>query len=109
MSRNESIPEPIAGMATDINFLLSAAANALVTTPLRSYKFLSPPNTCVTTAGNLSHYQCVVHVCSPIWTDRKTIEDFKYDLSGVVTNALVAADSRKMKSVAIPAIGSGYN
>jgi hypothetical protein len=37
MSRNESIPEPIAGMATDINFLLSAAANALVTTPLRSY------------------------------------------------------------------------
>jgi O-acetyl-ADP-ribose deacetylase (regulator of RNase III) len=74
---------------------------------IKDHKFLSPHNTCVTTAGNLSHYQCVVHVCSPIWTDRKTIEDFKYDLSGVVTNALVAADSRKMKSVAIPAIGSG--
>ena len=74
---------------------------------IKDHKFLSPHNTCVTTAGNLSHYQCVVHVCSPIWTDRKTIEDFKYDLSGVVTNALAAADSRKLISVAIPAIGSG--
>ena len=74
---------------------------------IKDHKFLSPHNTCVTTAGNLSHYQCVVHVCSPVWADRKTIEDFKYDLSGVVTNALVAADSRKLKSVAIPAIGSG--
>ena len=69
--------------------------------------FLFPHNTCVTTAGNLSRYQCVVHVCSPVWADRKTIEDFKYDLSGVVTNALAAADSRKLISVAIPAIGSG--
>ena len=74
---------------------------------IKDHKFLSPHNTCVTTAGNLSHYQCVVHVCSPVWAHRKTIEDFRYDLSGVVTNALVAADSRKMKSVAIPAIGSG--
>ena len=74
---------------------------------IKDHKFLSPHNTCVTTAGNLSHYQCVVHVCSPVWADRKTIEDFRYNLSGVVTNALVAADSRKMKSVAIPAIGSG--
>ena len=74
---------------------------------IKDHKFLSPHNTCLTTAGNLSHYQCVVHVCSPVWAHRKTIEDFRYDLSGVVTNALVAADSRKMKSVAIPAIGSG--
>jgi O-acetyl-ADP-ribose deacetylase (regulator of RNase III) len=74
---------------------------------IKDHGFLSPHNTCVTTAGNLSRYQCVVHVCSPIWTDRKTIEDFKYDLSCVVTNALVTADSRKLKSVAIPAISSG--
>ena len=74
---------------------------------IKDHKFLSPHNTCVTTAGNLSRYQCVVHVCSPVWADRKTIEDFRYNLSGVVTNALVAADSRKLISVAIPAIGSG--
>ena len=74
---------------------------------IKDHGFFSPHNTFMTTAGNLSRYQCVVHVCSPVWADRKTIEDFKYDLSDVVTNALVAADSRKMKSVAIPAIGSG--
>ena len=74
---------------------------------IKDHGFLSPHKTCVTTAGNLSHYQCVVHVCSPVWADRKTIEDFRYDLSGVVTNALVAADSKKMGSIAIPAIGSG--
>lgn len=68
---------------------------------------LSPHKTCVTTAGNLSNYQCVVHVCTPVWANRKTIEKFKGDLSGIVTNALVAADSRKMGSIAIPAIGSG--
>ena len=74
---------------------------------IKDHGFFSPHNTFMTTAGNLSRYQCVVHVCSPIWADRKTIEDFKYDLSGVVTNALVTADSKKLKSVAIPAIGSG--
>lgn len=74
---------------------------------IKDREFLFPHNTCVTTAGKLSHYQCIVHVCSPAWARRKTIEDFKKDLSGVVTNALVAADSRKMGSIAIPAIGSG--
>jgi len=74
---------------------------------MKDHGLLSPHNICVTTAGNLSHYQCVVHVCSPVWADRKTIEKFKGDLSGVVTNALVAADNRKMGSIAIPAIGSG--
>jgi O-acetyl-ADP-ribose deacetylase (regulator of RNase III) len=68
---------------------------------------LSPHKTYVTTAGNLSHYQCVVHVCSPVWANRKTIEKFNGVLSDIVTNALVAADSKKMRSIAIPAIGSG--
>ena len=74
---------------------------------IKNNGLLSPHKTCVTTAGNLSHYQCVVHVCSPVWANRKTIEKFNGVLSGIVTNALVAADSKKMKSIAIPAIGSG--
>ena len=74
---------------------------------IKDHKFLSSHNTCVTTAGKLSHYQYVVHVCSPVWSHRKSIEDFIGDLSSVVANALVAADSKKMGSIAIPAIGSG--
>jgi O-acetyl-ADP-ribose deacetylase (regulator of RNase III) len=74
---------------------------------IKDYKFLSSHNTCVTTAGKLRHYQCVVHVCSPVWSHRKSIEDFIGDLSSVVTKALIAADSKKMGSIAIPAIGSG--
>lgn len=68
---------------------------------------LQQGNTCVTTAGNLKHYNHVLHVCAPVWTDRQNTESFSEGLINVIQNALISADDNMLISVAIPAIGSG--
>ncbi|CAG2249294.1 PARP10_14_15 [Mytilus edulis] len=62
---------------------------------------------CVTTAGDLKHYSYILHACAPIWAKRKDTESYIDGLMNVIRNALISADDTKLRSVAIPAIGSG--
>lgn len=68
---------------------------------------LQQGNTCVTTAGNLKHYSDVLHACAPSWTERENTECFIEGIINVIKNALISADDNGLRSVAIPAIGSG--
>lgn len=64
---------------------------------------------CRTSAGNLSHYQYILHVNAPKWRDNIKGDEFSADLSAAVQECLIHANGVKMTSVALPAISSGYN
>ena len=74
---------------------------------IKSYGILSENDVCVTTAGSMSHYQKILHVKAPRWTDKMKDEDFFNALSKAVEISLTKANSENMTSVALPAISSG--
>ncbi|XP_071176831.1 uncharacterized protein [Mytilus edulis] len=61
---------------------------------------------CVTTPGNLKHYTCILHACAPVWANRKDTDSYIEGLMTVIRNAIISANDIKLRSIAIPAIGS---
>ncbi|CAG2249300.1 PARP10_14_15 [Mytilus edulis] len=73
---------------------------------LAYYTKLYQGKVCVTTAGNLKQYTYILHVCAPVWAQRKDTESYIAGLMKVIYNALIQADDTKLRSIAIPVIGS---
>lgn len=74
---------------------------------IQKHHFLPVNNIHVASSGNLKRYKKILNVCSPVWDDRKGKDAFFNDLSAVIEMSLEEANKLKMKSIAIPAVGSG--
>ncbi|CAC5369925.1 PARP10_14_15 [Mytilus coruscus] len=74
---------------------------------IKKYSSLSGNNVCVTSSGNLKNYKNILHVCSPVWNKRASKDAFFKGLSEVIEKSLEEANKLGMKSIAIPAVGSG--
>ncbi|CAG2249298.1 unnamed protein product [Mytilus edulis] len=61
---------------------------------------------CVTTAGNLKQYTCILYACAPIWSQRKDTDSYIEELINVIRTAVISVNNNKLGSVAIAAIGS---
>lgn len=66
---------------------------------------------CSTTAGNL-HYRCVIHTVGPRWSDyspymSRDVQRCEIDLYHAIYNCFIEGEKKQVKTVAIPAVGSG--
>ncbi|KAL4232123.1 E3 ubiquitin-protein ligase dtx3l [Mactra antiquata] len=77
---------------------------------IKKYGELSDGSACSTTAGKLYYYKYVIHTVVPRWSEYSRNENGRQRcekaLVDAVKNAFYEADSRKMKSIALPAISS---
>ncbi|KAL4232124.1 E3 ubiquitin-protein ligase dtx3l [Mactra antiquata] len=77
---------------------------------IKKYGELSDGSACSTTAGNIYNYKYVIHTVGPRWSEYSRNENGRQRcekaLVDAVKNAFYEADSRKMKSIALPAISS---
>ena len=60
-----------------------------------------------TSSGDLKHYYCILHACPPIWGEGTSSDVFCKKLKDVLIHSLALADDNKLKSIGLPAIGSG--
>jgi O-acetyl-ADP-ribose deacetylase (regulator of RNase III) len=69
---------------------------------------LSVTECCITSAGNLQQYKCVIHAVGPKWyeypIDKIACAD---DLQKTIVNCLKEAEMQNVSSVALPLISSG--
>lgn len=75
---------------------------------ISSFAILGRSDIFVSTAGNLSHYRKILHIHAPKMKEDMNISDFSDDLSNTVRMCLSEASKKRLKSVALPAISSGY-